>query len=139
MSTVGENNDMAAQKQTKKPSAKTQLLRLINGMTEAQCQKFLKRVKTWRNKDRREDPRIACTIPVDYSVEGRAFKDFIEDISAGGLFIKTQATLAKGQKITLTFLLPDRKKSVRIDGTIARSNATGIGVKFEKNLPRTEE
>jgi Tfp pilus assembly protein PilZ len=69
---------------------------------------------------------------VDYSVEGRVFKDFIQDISAGGLFIKTQASLSTGQQITLTFMPPDGKKPVRIDGTIERSDAKGIGVKFKK-------
>lgn len=122
---------MEAHKQTKKLSSKTQLLRLINGMSEAQSQKFLRRIKTWRNKDRREDPRAPCAIPVDYSAGGRAFKDFIEDISAGGLFIKTQAALSAGQQITLTFMPPDRKKPVRIDGEIERSDSTGIGVKFK--------
>jgi Tfp pilus assembly protein PilZ len=123
---------MVANTQNKKTPAKTQLLRLINSMSEAQCQKFLKRIKTWRrNKDRREDPRIACAIPVDYSVEGRVFKDFIHDISAGGLFIKTQASLSAGQDITLTFMPPEGKKPVRIDGKIERSDARGIGVKFK--------
>ena len=122
---------MESLEQTEKPTAKTQLLKLINGMSQAQCQKLLERLNSWREKDRREDPRIACVIPVDYSVEGKVFKDFIQDISAGGLYIKTQTAFSKGQQITLTFMPPEGKKSVRIDGIIARRDATGIGVKLQ--------
>jgi len=123
---------MQAQNQkTQKSLAKTQLLRLIDGMSESQCQKLLRHLKTRRNRDRREDPRTPCAIPVDYTAGGCVFKDFIQDISAGGLSIETQKAFSPGQEITLTFIPPDQQKPVRISGNIVRNGPTAIGVRFK--------
>lgn len=132
--------DMDAPSQkNQKPAARTQLLRLINGMSESQCQQFLRHLKTRRNQDRRVDPRKTCAIPVDYTAGGPVFKDFIQNISAGGLSIETQKAFSPGQEITLTFIPLDRQKPVRISGKIVRNGPTAIGVKFKdsKKQPDT--
>ena len=67
---------------------------------------------------------------IDYSVQDRTYKDFIKNISTGGVFIETRMTIGAGQKIVMSFTLPSCRKHVKITGEIAQTNLQGIGVKF---------
>ena len=124
--------------QSKKPSVKSQLIRIINNMSEAQCQKLLRHLKTWGRKDRRADPRTPCSIPVSYTLEGRALNDFIQNISVDGLFIETQTTFSAGQEITLVFTPPGQQKPIRISGEIVRKESNGIGIRLEQSVEKSE-
>ncbi len=67
---------------------------------------------------------------VDYASRDRAFKDFIHNISAGGVFVETSAPFSAGEEITMTFSLPSYEEPVKVAGEIAWSLPQGIGVKF---------
>lgn len=88
----------------------------------------------WDRLDYREDSRIPCFLPVDYSTADRVYQDFINNLSNGGVFIETAASLREGQSISLIFTVPTLQKSFKISGTIVRTEQDGIGVKFSKKL-----
>jgi Tfp pilus assembly protein PilZ len=88
----------------------------------------------WDRLDYREDSRIPCFLPVDYSTADRVYQDFINNLSNGGVFIETGASLREGQSISLIFTVPTLQKSFKISGTIVRTEQDGIGVKFSKKL-----
>jgi hypothetical protein len=67
---------------------------------------------------------------VDYATRGRTYKDFIQNISIGGVFIETRTFLGSGQKVAMSFPLPNCKKHVKITGEIVRTSLHGVGVKF---------
>ena len=67
---------------------------------------------------------------VDYSVNDRYYRDFIQDISESGLFIKTPQMFSAGQGIKMTFMSPDYRKPFKIKGEIVRVHEDGVGVKF---------
>ena len=60
-----------------------------------------------------------------------AYQDFIQDISAGGVFIETHMPFSVRQQVSLAFALPDYQKHVKITGEIVRSSPEGIAVKFK--------
>jgi Tfp pilus assembly protein PilZ len=81
--------------------------------------------------DEREAPRKACTIAVSFKAQGHSFQDTILDISAAGVFIKTDESLKVGQGITLRFSFPDAaEEDLDIEGEIVWRGPRGIGVKF---------
>ena len=88
----------------------------------------------WEHLDYREDSRIPCFLPVDYSTADRVYQDFINNLSNGGVFIETAATLNAGQPISLIFTVPSLQKTFKVSGTIVRSERDGIGVRFSKKL-----
>jgi type IV pilus assembly protein PilZ len=88
----------------------------------------------WDRLDYREDSRIPCFLPVDYSTTDRVYQDFINNLSNGGVFIETSASLREGQSISLIFTVPTLQKSFKISGTIVRTEQDGIGVKFSRKL-----
>jgi Tfp pilus assembly protein PilZ len=91
-------------------------------------------LREWERLDYREDSRIPCFLPVDYSTTDRVYQDFINNLSSGGVFIETSASLKAGQTIALIFTVPSLQKSFKISGTIVRTEQDGIGVKFNKKL-----
>lgn len=65
----------------------------------------------------------------------------VEDISAGGLFLKAPIRLSIGQVIALDLARPGLKKPLNIAGTVVSNDARrgGVGVRFDlDDLERTE-
>jgi uncharacterized protein (TIGR02266 family) len=81
--------------------------------------------------DEREFPRQPCRLSVDYATQDNTGIEHILDISAGGVFIETNASMALGQELTLKFSLPDSPDTFEVSGKIIWSGPKGIGVKFK--------
>ncbi|MEN8243756.1 MAG: PilZ domain-containing protein [Thermodesulfobacteriota bacterium] len=79
----------------------------------------------------RKDLRINCLISVDYSNSDRFFKDYIQDISPGGVFIKTREPFSIGEEIILSLALSNDENALRIPAEVVRISEEGIGVKFK--------
>ena len=110
---------------------------LIQAVTKLspQRKKMLEELlREWERLDYREDSRTPCFLPVDYSTKDRVYQDFINNLSNGGVFIETAASLKTGQTISLIFTVPSLQKSFKISGNIVRKEQDGIGVKFSKKL-----
>jgi uncharacterized protein (TIGR02266 family) len=82
-------------------------------------------------KGKRQRTRKPFLMVVDYASQDRGYKDFIQDISAGGAFIETRTPFSVGQEISLTFPLPNQQKHIKIAGVVARVDKKGIGVNFK--------
>ncbi len=86
----------------------------------------------------REEKRVSQRIPssavVTYAVRGKAYEDFLIDISAGGLFIETNAIFSVGQQISLTFPLPGYQSYIKVTGIVVRTTGRGVGVMFDESI-----
>ena len=83
-----------------------------------------------RVRERRKHVRKPFFMVVDYATQDRTYKDFIQNISTGGVFIETRMFLGAGQKVAMSFPLPNCQKHVKITGEIVRTSLHGVGVKF---------
>lgn len=79
----------------------------------------------------RKDLRINCLISVDYSDSDRFFKDYIQDISSSGVFIKTREKFKVGEEIVLSMSLSGDENAFRIPAEVVRTSSEGIGVRFK--------
>ncbi|MDY6987036.1 MAG: PilZ domain-containing protein [Thermodesulfobacteriota bacterium] len=79
--------------------------------------------------NRRKHTRKPCTIAVTCSAY-RVFADFISNISAGGAFIQTSSPCLLGERLTMTFSVPEGEKTVNVAGQIVRTTKDGVGVRF---------
>jgi len=82
------------------------------------------------SRERRTYQRKSCFLSVDYATDDRAYQEFIQDISASGVFIETRYQLPVGQNIAMTFSLPSSQENVKLTGSIARITSQGFGVAF---------
>jgi Tfp pilus assembly protein PilZ len=107
------------------------IIEKIDRMSDEEMQQLLKELKERQDKEQRKYSRKDFLTIIDYTVEGRHYRDFIQDISESGVFIKTSRTFSIGQPISMTFMSPDNQKPFRIIGEIKHSQEDGIGVKFK--------
>jgi len=110
------------------------LLEAVSKLSPQRKRMLEELLKEWERLDYREDSRIPCFLPVDYSTQDRVYQDFINNLSNGGVFIETSASLAAGQALSMIFNVPSLSKSFKISGKIVRSERDGIGVRFDKKL-----
>jgi Tfp pilus assembly protein PilZ len=89
--------------------------------------------------DRRKHSRKPYLREVEYATEDRVYQEFIQDISAGGLFIETRSPLAVGQEITVILSLPSHERSIKIISEVVKVTQQGIGVKFKPLSPIIEK
>lgn len=100
---------------------------------DPQRQQSKERVIKHRIDERRKHPRNTCSIFVNHATRGRAFSpiyDAIQDISASGAFIQTKESFTAGQKVSLTFTLPNFGELINMGSEVVRQNAEGVAVKF---------
>jgi uncharacterized protein (TIGR02266 family) len=114
------------------------LYKLIIDLAEDRRELLLGQLEEIRSELKRRSERHRCLITVDYAVDGRAFTDFIQDVSTAGVFIKTNESLEIGQEITLSFMLPGADTPIKVHGRVVRSTEDGYGVGFE-NLSQSRE
>ena len=90
-------------------------------------------------KMRRKEPRHLKTLSLTFKSEAGLSKAFSEDISIGGMFIRTNKPLAKEEVFTLKMKLPSIEEPITVgcevawtreEGKATESLAAGMGVKF---------
>lgn len=90
-------------------------------------------------EEKRRSERARHVFRVDYSTPEALFNEFAEDISEGGLFIKTTNFLPIGTEIVLEFVLPLLEEPIRVRGRVewhtelpcVRKRLPGMGVSFQ--------
>jgi Tfp pilus assembly protein PilZ len=100
-------------------------------MSESEMRQLLNELEERQNMERRLCRRKDFSTMVDYNVAGRYYREFIQNISERGVFIKTTETFSKGQEILMTFMSQDYQKPFKIKGEIVRVHPNGVGVKFK--------
>ena len=107
------------------------LFELIKRMSEDEQLALLKELGERLSKGRRKHEREPFFMVADYSTEDRVYRDYIQNVSAGGVFIETHMPFTSGQEVSLAFPLPNYKKYLKIIGEVARVTPQGIGVVFK--------
>jgi len=116
------------------------LMQLIIRMPETEQQALLRQLEQGRQSDscQRKHPRKTCKLTVDFAASGRAYSDYVQDISTGGMFIETRDNFSVGQEMVLAFSFFKNQRPFKISGKVAWCGPTGIGVKFS-NLSQLQE
>lgn len=115
------------------------LIQMINTIPIDKKQELLELLKIWQRPEQREHSRISCILPVDYSTKDRVYRDFIQNLGNGGVFIETREPLSIGKDISLTFSIPKSQNHYKITGKIIRDENNGFAVQFSKKLNEYEK
>jgi len=119
-------------------SVADRLISLVMELSEEQQETLLKELELKLSKERRRHTRKPFITVVDFASQGRAYREFIKDISGSGVYIQTSRPFSVGQDVVLTFPFPNSQKHVKITARIARVNDAGIGVQFDMKGSRDE-
>jgi Tfp pilus assembly protein PilZ len=82
--------------------------------------------------DRRRHPRKTSLIPVSFVMDQKEWRDFILNISSGGVFIGTSAGVFLDREILMHFVHPSTRKNLSLVGRVAWANPAGMGVRFKR-------
>ena len=111
----------------------TRLVDLILKMSAKERQTLLNELEEKYKKGNREFSRKDYKKEVDFVLNERIFRGFIQNLSASGMFIETSESFSEGQRIILTFELPEPDEHIKVSGKIVRLiPGVGFGVKFNK-------
>ena len=107
------------------------LFEIISDMSEEEQKELMNDLENREIKKIRKHPRKECLIAVNYATKGRAYQNFIQDISTEGVFIETRESFAVGDKILLTISYSNEQRPFKIEGEVARIDSKGVGIKFK--------
>jgi Tfp pilus assembly protein PilZ len=128
------NKDVSELKTTDKvPDGKdirALIIKEVSRMPDVEIRQFYKEIQKKQHDRFRKHDRKDFFMIIDYNVNDRYHRDFIQDISESGVFIKTSQTFSTGQKVQMTFMSPDYRKPFKIKGEVVRIHTDGVGVKF---------
>ncbi len=84
------------------------------------------------DKSHRRHERIYLHEIVEYLVDGEYYRDFIQDVSESGIFIRSGRKFPAGKEVLMTLVAPGQDRPVKIKGEIVRTEADGVGVEFKR-------
>ncbi|WP_236889738.1 PilZ domain-containing protein [Desulfoluna limicola] len=113
--------------------ATSRLISHILKMGQGEIMELLDLVEKKNFEKKRKSPRFDYYGEAVYVVKGRAYTGFIKNISTEGVFIETPDITESGEKIILSFELPDGEH-VRVSGTVVRGEANGFAVSFDRTI-----
>jgi uncharacterized protein (TIGR02266 family) len=94
-------------------------------------------------KDRRRDPRVPLVLRVEYPGAHQAVRDATENLSAGGLFIRTERDLRAGQRLPLHVGFPGLLEPFELEVEVVRRREAGpagpAGVAVKVPVDRIDE
>ncbi len=96
-----------------------------------------------RDSEKRRDPRVPLVLRVEYPDTPDAVRDVTENLSVGGLFIRTTRILAEGARVPLQISFPGLLAPVEVEVEVVRrrppsqSDPGGVAVKIP--LDRTDD
>ncbi len=114
------------------------LSELLSDMSEGEKRDFLEKLEAWqarKQREKRKHPRKRISIYAVCSGYDSYFRDYIQNIGAGGIFIETQTPLFVNQELTTTFFLPGSKTPVKAKGKVVRTDSKGIALEFDEIIP----
>jgi uncharacterized protein (TIGR02266 family) len=95
--------------------------------------------------ERRRDPRVPFVLRVEYPGVDGAVLDATEDLSAGGLFIRTERQLAVGERLYLVLSFPRLLAPLELEVEVVRQRSPasgeppGLAVKIPQDKPEGRE
>ena len=112
---------------------------IVASMSETEIRRLLKGLEKWQQsklRDKRENHRENTSIYAFFESEDLSFREFIKNLSSGGLYFETKTPLSTNKELFISFLHPESRALVKVKGRIVRVDSEGIGVEFDK--PRSD-
>ncbi len=106
---------------------RSRIYEIISSMSEAETRKLLKGLEKWQQSkfsDNREHSREDTSVYAFFESNSLSFKDFIKNVSAGGLFIETGIPLSVNRELLVSFLHPDSGTLIKVADKIVRIDKT---------------
>lgn len=87
-------------------------------------------------QERRRFRRVPISTRIEAEAGGEFYSVTAENISPGGMLIRSPKTLPEGTKVHLTFTLPGTQREFRIIATVQHTSPSAfMGIRFDNLSP----
>lgn len=119
------------------------IARLFVLIRQMDKEKLLERLKAFDHPEfhwSRAFHRMDCHLLVDFTVGGKAYRGYLRDISAGGIFIVTSDKFEIDQEAVLCFSMDESKEAIafKLTGRIKRLYNDGIAIEYQ-DIPQHQQ
>jgi Tfp pilus assembly protein PilZ len=83
---------------------------------------------------RRQYPRYAAVFSTKYTLTEGTFRDLIQNIGAGGVYIKSRRPIRLGRRINVQIPVFAFGRRLSIMGSVVRCNPEGFAVMFKEDI-----
>jgi uncharacterized protein (TIGR02266 family) len=94
-------------------------------------------------QEKRTDPRVPLVLRVEYPGHERLVRDATENLSAGGLFVRTERPLSPGERLPLQISFPGLLDPFQVEVEVVRARRPGpegpAGVAVQVPADRVED
>jgi hypothetical protein len=112
----------------KKQDVRDRLFKITSNFSESQMEEPSHAI------EEREHARKDLSFYAHWWLGDIFYRDYILNISAGGLFIETKIPVIVGETVTVSFSPSDNEDPIKVEGKIVRVEPNGFGVKFNEPL-----
>jgi hypothetical protein len=91
------------------------------------------------DKSQRRHERVYIHEIVEFIVDGEYYRDFIQDVSESGIFIRSGRKFTAGKEILMSLMAPGQDRPVKIKGEVIRTDVGGVGVEFRRESQVQED
>ena len=82
--------------------------------------------------DPREDNRSSQRVEIDAVIGDRVIQSDTRDISAGGVFVNTNASIEPGSAAGVVFSIPGQGRPFKLNSKVVRTEKEGVAFQFNK-------
>ena len=82
---------------------------------------FMKKVARFLDIKVRQYRRVPTFLEIYYHDEEKVYRGYVDDLSEGGLFIKSEKPLPIGSNLDIVFTLPDKSSFIETKGEVVRT------------------
>ena len=90
-------------------------------------------------KEPRSYPRVNKPIEIDVLIGDKIIQSNAGNMSASGVFVKCRMNPEIGTPAKIVFSLPGQARPFKFNGTVVRTDASGIGLCFSEMTPYARE
>ena len=110
-----------------------EITRQASVLSEDQQKEVLDYIRSIR--DHRRYPRVRKRIDIDVVIEDSIVQSDSRDISASGVFVKTNLKAAAGKPAKVVFSIPGQKTPFKLNGRVVRTEEGGVAIGFTDMTP----
>jgi hypothetical protein len=110
------------------------LIKVIKNMPEKERYKLYKALEKRYPLEKRKHDRVAYHSKARYTSLETFGEDLLQDISSGGVFLKTMTPFTVGCPITLIISSTNGKMNIKAYGEIVRVTPDGVGIQFIRKV-----
>lgn len=108
-----------------------EIVHRVCNLNSDQQMEIVEILRNMQADEKRDYKRYCEPMPIDVLAGDKLIQSVMKDISASGVFIKNTGKIDPDKDVRVCFSVPGAEKPFKLEGSIVRSESTGLAVAFK--------